>query len=73
MKDFIFSILKMIIVVFIIFLIPFMLPIILKIFLKIGLFLNIEEFKNIVAIFNNMYVFIYILLGMLIYAIWQEC
>lgn len=63
MRDFLFSVLKMVIVVLIIFLIPFMLPLILKLFLRINIFNGIDEFKNIISIFNNVYIFIYILLG----------
>lgn len=63
MKDFLFSVLKMIIVILIIFIIPFMLPLILKLFLRFNIFSGIDEFKNIINIFNNVYVFIYILLG----------
>lgn len=63
MKGFLISVLKMIIVVFIVFTIPFVLPIILKMFLKLNIFVDVNEFKNIVDIFNNLYILIYILLG----------
>jgi hypothetical protein len=63
MRDFLFSVLKMTIAVLIIFLIPFMLPLILKLFLTFNIFSGIDEFKNIISIFNNLYIFIYILLG----------
>ena len=63
MKDFFISVLKMMIVILIIFIIPFLLPLILKLFLKINVFVDVSEFKDIANIFNNMYIFIYILLG----------
>lgn len=63
MKNFFISLLKMIIVVLIIFIIPFILPIILKLFLNLNIFANIDEFKNIINIFNSVYTFIYILIG----------
>lgn len=63
MKDFLISVLKMIIVILIIFIIPFILPLILKLFLKFNIFIDVNEFKDIVSIFNNVYIIIYMILG----------
>lgn len=43
-----------------VFITPFILPLLLKLILTFKLFDNIEEFKNLFQIFNNMYTIIYI-------------
>lgn len=58
--------LKMILTILIIFAIPFVLPIMFKILVKLGAFANIEEFKNIIDVFNNKYTLIYIGIGIII-------
>lgn len=63
MKNFLASIFKMITVTFVIFIIPFILPTLLKIFLNLKIFNSIDEFKEIISLFNNMYILVYILLG----------
>ena len=63
MKEFFTSILKMIVVTFIIFIIPFILPVLLKLLLNLKVFNSIGEFEEIINLFNNIYVLIYILLG----------
>lgn len=62
----IWAILKMIFTMLIIFVIPFVLPIMFKILVKIGVFTNIEEFKGIIGVFNNIYTLIYIGAGLII-------
>ena len=57
------AILKMILTILIIFSIPFVLPLMFKILVKIGAFINIDELKNIMDAFNNIYTFIYIGIG----------
>ena len=56
----------MIIAVIFIFILPFMLPLLLKLFINCKIFNDVEEFKSIVEIFNNIYPIIYILIGIII-------
>lgn len=56
----------MIIAVIFIFILPFMLPLLLKLFINCKIFKDVEEFKSIVEIFNNIYPIVYILLGIVI-------
>ena len=56
----------MITAVIFIFILPFMLPLLLKVFINWKIFEDIEEFKSIIGIFNNIYPIIYILIGIVI-------
>ena len=66
MKKVFISILKMIMAIFIVFIMPFILPILLKILLNLKIFGNINEFKEIIGLFGNTYILIYILIGIVI-------
>ena len=63
MKEFFVSVLKMIVVILIVFTIPFIFPVLLKFFLYYKVFESVDEFEKIINIFNNMYIFAYIGLG----------
>ena len=63
MKELFVSVLKMIVVILIVFTIPFIFPVLLKFFLYYKVFESVDEFEKIINIFNNMYIFAYIGLG----------
>ena len=66
MKKTICSILKMIVTTLLIFVTPFILPLLLKLFLKLKCFEDVDEFKNIINIFNNFYIIIFIIITIII-------
>lgn len=66
MKEFFKSLLKMIIAIITIFMIPFIPSVILKVFINFHFFIDIDEFKNMMTIFNNIYVISYIVIGIII-------
>lgn len=66
MKEFFKSLLKMSIAVITIFMIPFIPALILKVFINFQFFIDIDEFKNMMNIFNNIYVISYIVIGIVI-------
>lgn len=59
MREFWMSVLKVIVVILSVFSVPFIFPIMLKLFLRYNIFANADEFKDLMNIFNNVYVLIY--------------
>lgn len=66
MKKNIFSILKMIITTVLIFITPFILPILTKLLLILKVFDSLEEFKEVIQIYYNLYPAFYIIIGIII-------
>lgn len=66
-KKLIFKLICIIGVSILLFSIPFILPLLLKFFLKIRWFENVEEFKNLMSVFSNKYVIIFLVLGIIIF------